>query len=73
MLVGFGQTVCPAQRPHCRDCKLAYALLCPASTIKREVREQLKKEGKVKVEQEEEEGDVHALESMDDDVKRQDT
>ncbi|KAK7035941.1 endonuclease III-like protein [Favolaschia claudopus] len=33
LLVGFGQTICPANTPRCGDCKLSSSGLCPSAKV----------------------------------------
>ncbi|KAJ6606133.1 DNA glycosylase [Mycena vulgaris] len=37
LLVGFGQTMCPSNTPHCGECKLAASGLCPSSKVSKKV------------------------------------
>lgn len=48
LLVGFGQTMCSAVNPKCAQCKLAEQLLCPASTVKNEMRKRASQQGTIK-------------------------
>ncbi|KAF7353854.1 Endonuclease III-like protein [Mycena venus] len=34
LLVGFGQTICPANTPHCGECDLSALGLCPSAKLK---------------------------------------